>query len=171
VWRALAGTDDELRRTLRDTKSAEGTSPTLFDRSAPFQLRCAATTDVAHGNSGRVALGIGPRRDLGVDFALDPPVRRSSFYLDYAVEHVSTVEVRAPVGWKPGAAPEPVRVHAPCCGAYSRVVTATPTGFTVERTLTLPRLRIPASDAAAFRQILEQVAAGDEAMLSFESAP
>jgi hypothetical protein len=164
----LVGSRDLIRvQDLLDRNTTEGTAPDLFDRSRPFALHCTTTVPLPESTAGAPLRFPFPYRDLGADLRLDPPHRRSLYQLQYPVEHVAVIEVRAPEGLVPGQPPADIRVEAPCCGSYARTVTRTDTGYRVERRLTLPRLRIAAAEAANFGEFMEKVRVGDEAALEF----
>ncbi len=154
---------------LLDAGTTEGNAPTLYDPAAPFELQCTTRISLPAQTFNDVwNVRFGPQRRVSPDVVVDPSSRRSLFQLPYPVEHTSVLEVQAPEGFVAGEAPAEVRVEAACCGSYVRTVVATGRGFRVERKLALPKLRMPASQAAAFREFLEKVEEADQTTLPFK---
>jgi hypothetical protein len=97
---------------------------------------------------------------------LTSPSRVLPVVLPFAGNDRASIEIVAPAGYFPGPAPAPMRIES-SMGAYTLAVTATESGFHVDRSLTLPKTEIPPQGYDAFRRFLEEVRVADRTSVTF----
>lgn len=132
--------NDELCGAGASFEVAEAKLEGIDDLRTPFKLQCAGEMTTAGIDDAvtRYSFGAAGPWNYGLP-AISAPQRVHPVHFDYPYTDHSVIEVEAPHGFKPGTAPPPVNMNNGAL-SFSRVVTATPTGFRVERTFKLTTL-------------------------------
>lgn len=151
---------------------AEADYPGLDERRDDARRVCAGENQ-----------GPGPLADAAAcEFAIQGPWsvgapilpeenRTHPIVLPYPETDILSLDVTTPPGFETTAPPETVTFESPY-GRYLLSVTATETGYHVERMSTITALGLPASEYAPFREFFERIRKADKTALHFtRSAP
>lgn len=174
--RWLRGLDTRERRETLDRLCGESGSievssaelPGLDDLTAPFKIRCELERSDMNISAltGRYSLSLmGPWWPETPEFTADARVHPVIF--DYPKVDVTAIDVSPPHGFKPGAAPVPLKIESPY-GRYELVVSQTPTGFHMDRALALTVLIVKQKDYEPMRKFFDDVQRADRTTVTFQ---
>lgn len=139
----------------------------IDDINVPYSLTCegeysSAKVD-AKSSVHQYALS-----GLWVDVPPQYPasVRRYPLVFSYPRTDQQVVDIRSPRGFRARTAPLPTTIESPF-GTYDMKVSATDSGFHVERKLVMSAIRVLPDEYAGFREFLAAVKKGDMQVVEF----
>ncbi|MEE9230833.1 MAG: DUF3857 domain-containing protein [Acidobacteriota bacterium] len=157
----LCGHSDSLEIQLAEVENLDDPSASL-ELSCEGQLVGEAPLDSTADYYFRFE---GPWIEPYPDFIADE--REHPVVLKFRCVDVTTVEVSLPPGFEVGVIPGPVFLNSPY-GSYSLSIRAGPTGYRVERNLTMQRLTVPSGEFLGFKGFLDGVRKADATYLHFK---
>jgi hypothetical protein len=164
----------ERKETLDDLCGASGTTevtaaelPSLTEDDAPFQIACDLERSEVNASSEfstySLSLG-GPWWPEVPEF--NAATRVHPVIFDYPKVDILSMEVTAPHGFKPGPVPAPVKLDSQY-GRYQLTVTATPTGYRVDRAFALTVLIAKVPEYDALKKYFDGVRKADGMTVTF----
>jgi hypothetical protein len=165
----------ERKETLDRLCGASGTVdvtaadlPGLEDSSKPFRITCEAedsSTGIDAGTGSYSLYVMGAWWPETPEFTAT--TRAQPVLFDYPRVDITGIDVTAPRGFKPKSAPPPVKLESPY-GRYELYVTATPTGYHVDRAFALGTLVAKPDEYGPLRKFFDDVRNADRTRVQFE---
>jgi len=169
---------EERRKTLEELCGSYGSfevsraeSPGLEDLNQGLRLECEGTLTDTNFTSdlGRYAFRFDGAWEENVP-ELTSPTRVHPVIFSFPHVDKSVIDVDVPAGFAAGDPPPSTQLDSPY-GHYLLAVSATPTGYHVERTFSIDTVGVTAAEYEPLRKFLSEVHQADRAPIEFRKAP
>lgn len=159
---------DALCGSSARTEVTAAELPELDKPSAPFQIKCGLEQSEMNIGSDIATYSLALTGPWSPEIPQFPsPTRVHPVIFDFPRADIVAFDVSAPHGFKPKDPPAAVALESQY-GKYHLVVTATPTGFHVDRAFAMTVLLAKPDEYGALRKFFDDVRKADAVAVTFE---